>query len=108
MKFSQITFMSNNVSTSVSSNNTTAIFAGFLGAFIVGSLGVQLVRTQKPSLPSQTLKVQPVIAHQSTLWAALGEQDTPILKNKVSSNQSIRVIPVVGSEATLWSPLAGN
>ena len=100
--------MSNNVSTSVSSNNITAIFAGFLGAFIVGSLGVQLVRTQKPSLPSQTLKVQPVIAHQSTLWAALGEQDTPILKNKVSSNQSIRVIPVVGSEATLWSPLAGN
>ena len=108
MKFSQITIMSNNVSTSVSSNNTTAIFAGFLGAFIVGSLGVQLVRTQKPSLPSQTLKVQPVIAHQSTLWAALGELDTPILKNKVSSNQSIRVIPVVGSEATLWSPLAGN
>ena len=108
MKFSQITIMSNNVSTSVSSNNTTAIFAGFLGAFIVGSLGVQLVRTQKPSLPSQTLKVQPVIAHQSTLWAALGEQDTSILKNKVSSNQSIRVIPVVGSEATLWSPLAGN
>ncbi len=108
MKFSQITIMSNNVSTSVSSNNTTAIFAGFLGAFIVGSLGVQLVRTQKPSLPSQTLKVQPVIAHQSTLWAALGKQDTPILKNKVSSNQSIRVIPVVGSEATLWSPMAGN
>ena len=108
MKFSQITIMSNNVSTSVSSNNTTALFAGFIGAFIVGSLGVQLVRTQKPSLPSQTLKVQPVIAHQSTLWAALGEQDTPILKNKVSSNQSIRVIPVVGSEATLWSPLAGN
>ena len=39
--------MSNNVSTSVSSNNITAVFAGFLGAFIVGSLGVQLVRTQK-------------------------------------------------------------
>ena len=77
--------MSNNVSTSIRSNNTTAIFAGFLGAFIVGSLGVQLVRTQKPFLPSQTLKVQPVIAHQSTLWAALGEQDTPIVKNIVSN-----------------------
>ena len=77
--------MSNNVSTSVSSNNITAVFAGFLGAFIVGSLGVQLVRTQKPSFQSQPLKVQPVIAHQSTLWAALGEQDTPILKNRVSS-----------------------
>ena len=103
--------MSNNVSNSVSSNNTntTAIFAGFLGAFIVGSLGVQLVRTQKPSLQTQPLKVQPVIAHQSTLWAALGEQDTPILKNKVSNSKTTGVVPVVGSEATLWAPLGlGN
>jgi len=74
--------MSNNVSTSVSSNNITAIFAGFLGAFILGSLGVQLVRTQKPYFQSQPLKVQPVIAHQSTLWAALGEQDASLLKIK--------------------------
>ncbi len=110
MKFSQITIMSNNVSTSVSSNSTTAVFAGFLGAFIVGSLGVQLVRTQKPSFPSQTLKVQPVIAHQSTLWAALGAQDTPIVKNnKVSNAKSTGVVPVIGSEATLWAPLGlGN
>ena len=100
--------MSNNVSTSIRSNNTTALFAGFLGAFIVGSLGVQLVRTQKPSLQSQTLKVQPVIAHQSTLWAALGAQDTPIIKNKVSKIKSNGVVPVIGSEATLWSPLGGN
>ena len=100
--------MSNNVSTSIRSNNTTAIFAGFLGAFIVGSLGVQLVRTQKPSFQSQTLKVQPVIAHQSTLWSALGEQDTPIVKNKVSNIKSNGVVPVIGSEATLWSPLGGN
>jgi len=100
--------MSNNVSTSIRSNNTTAIFAGFLGAFIVGSLGVQLVRTQKPSFQSQTLKVQPVIAHQSTLWSALGEQDAPIVKNKVSKIKSNGVVPVIGSEATLWSPLGGN
>ena len=100
--------MSNNVSTSVSSNKTTAIFAGFLGAFIVGSLGAQLVRTQKPSFQSQTLKVQPVIAHQSTLWSALGAQDTPIIKNKVSNTKTTGVVPVVGSEATLWAPLGGN
>ena len=101
--------MSNNVSTSVRRNNTTALFAGFLGAFIVGSLGVQLVRTQKLSLQSQTLKVQPVIAHQSTLWSALGEIDTPIVKNKVSTKiKSHGVAPVIGSEATLWSPLGGN
>ena len=109
MEFSHIIIMSNNLSTSVSSNNTTAIFAGFLGAFIVGSLGVQLVRTQKPSLQSQPLKVQPVIAHQSTLWAALGEKDTPIVKNKVSNTKTTGVVPVVGSEATLWAPLGlGN
>jgi len=109
MKFSHITIMSSNVSTSVSSNKITAIYAGFLGAFIVGSLGVQLVRTQKPSFQSQPLEVQPVIAHQSTLWAALGEQDTPIVKNKVSNAKTTGVVPVIGSEATLWAPLGlGN
>ena len=101
--------MSNNVSTSVSSSNNTALFAGFLGAFIVGSLGAQLVRTQNPSFQSQSLKVQPVIAHQSTLWAALGEQDTPIVKNKVSNTKPHGVVPVVASEATLWDPVGlGN
>tara|TARA_B100000989_G_scaffold244391_1_gene191467 strand:+ start:657 stop:962 length:306 start_codon:yes stop_codon:yes gene_type:complete len=100
--------MSDNVSTSVSSSNTTAVFAGFLGAFIVGSLGAQLVRTQNPSFQSQSLKVQPVIAHQSTLWAALGTQNTPIVKNKVSNTKTQGVVPVVGSEATLWAPLGSN
>ena len=101
--------MSNNVSTSVSSSNTTALFAGFLGAFIVGSFGVQLVRTQNPSFQSQTLKVQPVIAHQSNLWAALGEQDTPMVKNKIPNNKPHVFFQVVGSEATLWAPLGlGN
>jgi len=100
--------MSNNVSTSVSSTNTTAIFAGFLGAFIVGSLGVQLVRTQNPSFQSQSLKVQPVIAHQSTLWAALGTQDNPIVQTKVSNTKNHGVLPVVGSEATLWAPLGSD
>ena len=101
--------MSSNVSTSASSNNITAIFAGFLGAFIVGSLGVQLVRSQRPSFQSQPLKVQTVIAHQSTLWAALGEQDTPIVKNKVSNSKTAGVVHVSGSEAILWAPLGmGN
>jgi len=60
---------------------------------------------KKPSFQSQPLKVQPVIAHQSTLWAALGEQDTPIVKNKISNAKTTGVIPVIGSEATLWAPL---
>jgi len=64
---------------------------------------------KKPSFQSQPLKVQPVIAHQSTLWAALGEQDPPIVKNKVSNVKTIGVVPVIGSEATLWAPLGlGN
>ena len=84
------------------------MFTGFLGAFIVGSLGVQLVRSQNPVFQAESLTAQPVIAHQSTLWASLGEKDFLKIKNKVSSNQSIRVIPVVGSESTLWSPLGGN
>ena len=101
--------MSNNVSTSVSSKDITAIFAGFLGAFIVGSLGVQLVRTQRPSFQSQTLKIQPVIAHQSTLWGAFGEQNTPIVKNKVPNAKTTGVVPVIGFESTLWAPLGlGN
>ena len=100
--------MVSNLSTSVRSINSIALFTGFLGAFIVGSLGVQLVRNQNPIFKAESLTVQPVIAHQSTLWASLGEQDFLKIKNKVSSNQSIRVIPVVGSEATLWSPLGGN
>ena len=100
--------MSSNLSTSVRSTNSTVLFTGFLGAFIVGSLGIQLVRSQNPVFQAESLTAQPVIAHQSTLWASLGEKDFLKIKNKVSSNQSIRVIPVVGSEATLWSLLGGN
>ena len=60
-------------------------------------------------LKSQPLKGQPVIAHQSTLWAALGEQDTPIVKNKVSNTKTTGGVHDIGSEATLWAPLGlGN
>ena len=100
--------MSSNLSTSVRSSNSTTLFTGFLGAFIVGSLGVQLFRSQNPVFQTESLTAQPVIAHQSTLWASLGEKDFLKIKNKVSSYQSIRVIPVVGSESTLWSPLGGH
>ena len=100
--------MSSNLSTSVRSSNSTTLFTGFLGAFIVGSLGVQLVRGQNPVFQAESPAAQLVIAHQSSLWASVGEQDFLKIKNKVSSNQLIRVIPVVGSESTLWSPLGGN
>ena len=75
----------------------------------ISQLRIKDQHKKKPSFQSQPLKVQPVIAHQSTLWAALGEQDTPIVKNKVSNAKTTGVVPVIGSEATLWAPLGlGN
>ena len=72
-------------------------------------LWIRTPSKKKPSFQSQSLKVQPVIAHQSTLWAALGEKDAPIVKNKVSNAKTKGVVPVIGSEATLWAPLGlGN
>ena len=41
---------------------------GFLGAFAVGSLAVQLLR----SAPSAAA-VQPVLAHQAALWDTLAQ-----------------------------------
>ena len=86
------------------------VAAGFLGAFIVGSLAVQLVRTQGVAATSGATSVEPVIASQATLWADLGARDleassiqnpTPVAP--VSSAASVK--PVVASEATLWAPL---
>ncbi len=75
----------------------------------ISKLRIRDPAKKKPSFQSQPLKVQPVIAHQSTLWAALGEEDTPIVKNKVSNAKTTGVVPVIGSEATLWAPLGlGN
>jgi len=86
------------------------VAAGFLGAFIVGSLAVQLVRTQSVSSTPGVTSVEPVIASPATLWADLGARDleathiqTPTPATPVSSAASVK--PVVGSEATLWAPL---
>ncbi len=86
------------------------IAAGFLGAFVVGSLAVQLIRTQGVAVTPEVKGVEPVIASPATLWADLGARDleaTPIQNPTpaapVSSAASVK--PVVGSEATLWAPL---
>jgi hypothetical protein len=49
--------------------------AGFLGAFIVGSLAVQLVRSQTATMSSGVAAVEPVIAGHAALWAPLAERD---------------------------------
>ena len=97
--------MSSSVS-SVAGRSPVTIAAGFLGAFIVGSLAVQLVRTQTASVPTDTAAVKPVIASPATLWSTLGEPDpvTPTPSN-VKPAAKVNVEPVVGSEATLWSTL---
>lgn len=97
--------------TSSSNRNAISITAGFLGAFIVGSLAVQLVHTQSRSLNNGQADIDPVIASPATLWAALGERDSVVAHSVAGSNvvsspaPAINIEPVVGSEATLWSTL---
>ena len=98
---------------SAAGRSPLALAAGFLGAFVLGSLAVQLVRSQMASVQIGSAGVEPVIAGPAAVWAPLGESDlmatapaavqstTPAV---VSSEAPI-VKPIVGSEATLWAPL---
>ena len=98
-------------SISSSSRSAGASAAGFLGAFIVGSLAVQRVHTQSRQLNNGQADVDPVIASPATLWAALGERDAVVAPSVAGTNvvaspaPAINIEPVVGSEATLWSTL---
>ncbi len=50
-----------------------SISTGFLGAFVVASLAMQLLRSNA-SAPSTASKViEPVTTHQATLWQTLGQ-----------------------------------
>ena len=92
----------------VVSRSPITIAAGFIGAFIVGSLGVQMVRHQTAAVASNpSHDVNPVITSQAALWSALGERDfssVPAKGATVASPTGVQAI-VVGSEATLWSTL---
>ena len=92
------------------------IAAGFIGAFIVGSLAVQLVRTQTALLPAAPSSsnasetVEPVIAGPAALWSTLGKRDITLSPTQnTGTRSSAATAPatalVVGSEATLWSSL---
>ncbi|MEO1002508.1 MAG: hypothetical protein AAFX65_05280 [Cyanobacteria bacterium J06638_7] len=48
------------------------ILLAFCGMFAVGSLAVQLALSSRPAAGSGQA-VEPVVAHPSTLWRALGE-----------------------------------
>ena len=108
--------MSSSVS-SVAGRSPVTVAAGFLGAFIVSSLAVQLVRTQTAFVPTDAVTptdaaaVKPVIASPATLWSTLGERDlvsetaNTETASTVKPAAQVNVEPVVGSEATLWSTL---
>ena len=86
------------------------VSAGFLGAFIISSLAVQLFRSYSPTVQNKLITVDPVIASPATLWSELGTRDNIIInqsntKLNTNSSSSINIEPVIASEATLWSPL---
>ncbi|HJN36134.1 MAG: hypothetical protein AB8E74_00475 [Prochlorococcus sp.] len=68
--------MERSFSATWTSRSPLTIAAGFLGAFIIASLGVQLVRTETAvtASPQTQQAVEPVTAHQASLWSALGER----------------------------------
>ena len=93
---------------SASGRSPITLAAGFLGAFIVGSHAVQLVRSHTASVQVGTAAVEPVIAGTAALWAPLAERDVASASATVSAQPAAAikpaVDPVVGSEATLWAP----
>ena len=104
----------NSGTVSTANRSQIAIATGFLGAFIVGSLAVQMVRSQvgvaiDGNRPSA--KVEPVIASPATLWADMGSRSELVEQRSpspaINASPKAVVDPVVGSEATLWSAL-GN
>ena len=92
---------------SASGRSPITLAAGFLGAFIVGSLAVQLVRNQTASVHASAAGVEPVIAGPAALWAPLAEVDIASANAGATTQPTAAILPavepVVGSEATLWS-----
>ena len=93
---------------SASGRSPITLAAGFLGAFIVGSLAVQLVRSQTAFVQAGATGVEPVIAGPAALWAPLAERDIASANTGATAQPPATsqpaVEPVVGSEATLWAP----
>ena len=92
---------------SASGRSPITLAAGFLGAFIVGSLAVQLVRSQTAAVQASAAGVEPVITGPAALWAPWAERDIATA-NTAATDQPAAAIqpavePVVGSEATLWA-----
>ena len=61
------------------------VSAGFLGAFIVSSLAVQLFRSYSPTVENKLTTIDPVIASPATLWSELGHEITLLLNNQIQN-----------------------
>ena len=66
-------------STTSASRGSITVAAVFIGGFIVASLAVQMVRSQRAAVaPVETstssTQVEPVITSQSAMWSVLGER----------------------------------
>jgi hypothetical protein len=50
------------------------IAAGFVGAFVVASLAVQMVRSMSAAQPVSATSVQAVVGNEATLWQEFGSR----------------------------------
>ena len=71
--------MASSYTTPSSSRSPITVATGFIGAFIVASLAVQMVRSQRaavtPAVTSaSTTQVEPVVTSQAAMWSVLGER----------------------------------
>ena len=65
--------------TTSSSRSPITVAAGFIGAFIVASLAVQMVRSQRAAVApvatsAAASQVEPVITSQAAMWSVLAER----------------------------------
>ena len=97
---------------STSGRSPITLAAGFLGAFIVGSLAVQLVRSQTASVQAGTAGSGTSDCRASCSLGSLGRSATSSQlhehecrnRSQAAAASKPAVEPVVGSEATLWAP----
>jgi hypothetical protein len=69
--------MASSFSSDRTARSPITVAAGFIGAFIVASLAVQMVRSQRATIsPAATsdapTQVEPVITSQAAMWSVLG------------------------------------
>ena len=71
--------MTFSTTTSQVQRSPLTVAAGFVGAFIVASLAVQMVLSQRAanapsSAATATTQVEPVVTSQAAMWSVLGER----------------------------------